>query len=122
MVSEWLVEPSSNAPTGAWSSPADEGWAAAADASSPTATTRTTGGLPIRRPGAQLVPGGVTQDDAVEARDPEEIRNNLSRHLSGVRSGRVSVRDNTAQYDPADAARFDTDQRNNAQQNDGGFA
>ncbi|PPI94354.1 ATP-binding protein [Nocardia nova] len=122
MVSEWLVEPSSNAPTGAWSSPADEGWAAAADASSPTATTRTSGGLPIRRPGAQLVPGGLTQEDVVEARDPEEIRNNLSRHLSGVRSGRVSVRDNTAQYDPADTAGYDPAGRNNAQQNDGGFA
>ncbi|PPJ17278.1 ATP-binding protein [Nocardia nova] len=122
MVSEWLVEPSSNAPTGAWSSPADEGWAAAADASSPTATTRTSGGLPIRRPGAQLVPGGLTQEDVVEARDPEEIRNNLSRHLSGVRSGRVSVRDNTAQYDPADTAGYDPAGRNNAQQNDGGLA
>lgn len=127
MVSEWLVEPSADGSSGAWSSPADAGWAAAADASSPTATTRTSGGLPIRRPGAQLVPGGLTQDDAADVRDPEEIRNNLSRHLSGVRSGRVSAQHNTAQYDPApfettDRAHYDTAQRNDAQQNDGGFA
>ncbi|NKY48728.1 ATP-binding protein [Nocardia vermiculata] len=117
MVSEWLVEPSSEAPaapSGAWSSPADAGWAAAADASAPTANSRTTGGLPIRRPGAQLVPGGLTQDDPAEARDPEEIRNNLSRHLSGVRSGRVSAQNDPVQHDAA--------QRNDAQQNDGGFA
>ncbi|MEU6559001.1 ATP-binding protein [Nocardia nova] len=130
MVSEWLVEPSSDTPGGAWSSPADAGWAAAADASAPTATSRTTGGLPIRRPGAQLVPGGVTQDDVTEARDPEEIRNNLSRHLSGVRSGRVSIQQNPPQEsadDPA-TARYevprydDAAQRYDAQQNDGGFA
>ncbi|MEV5651240.1 ATP-binding protein [Nocardia sp. NPDC052254] len=130
MVSEWLVEPSSTTSGGTWSSPADAGWAAAADASAPTATSRTTGGLPIRQPGAQLVPGGVTQDDVTEARDPEEIRNSLSRHLSGVRSGRVSLQQNPSQEsatDP-DTARYevprydDAAQRNDAQQNDGGFA
>ncbi len=130
MVSEWLVEPSSTAPSSAWSSPADAGWAAAADASAPTATSRTTGGLPIRQPGAQLVPGGVTQDDVVEARDPEEIRSSLSRHLSGVRSGRVSLQQTPSQESATDpvTARYevprydDAAQRNDAQQNDGGFA
>ena len=124
MVSEWLVEPSSTAPSSAWSSPADAGWAAAADASAPTASSRTTGGLPIRRPGAQLVPGGLTQDDVAEVRDPEEIRNNLSRHLSGVRSGRVSIQQSAADPDTAqyEANRFDAPQRSDAQQNDGGFS
>ncbi|MGY2061781.1 hypothetical protein ACW9HQ_43480, partial [Nocardia gipuzkoensis] len=32
MVSEWLVEPSSSGPANGWSSPADAGWAAAAEA------------------------------------------------------------------------------------------
>lgn len=94
MVSEWLVEPSSSAPAGMWASPADEGWAAAADASRPATTDRTSGGLPIRRPGAQLVPGGLAPAEEPGAPDPEEIRNNLSRHLSGVRSGRADAQHN----------------------------
>ncbi|MBB5914633.1 signal transduction histidine kinase [Nocardia transvalensis] len=94
MVSEWLVEPSAAAPAEMWTSPADDGWAAAAGATRPATTDRTTGGLPIRRPGAQLVPGGLTPADQGGAPDPEEIRNNLSRHLSGVRSGRADAQHN----------------------------
>ncbi|WP_324192699.1 ATP-binding protein [Nocardia transvalensis] len=94
MVSEWLVEPSSSGPAGGWSSPADAGWAAAAEASSPTAAHRTEGGLPIRRPGAQLVPGGLATTSRPGAPDPDEIRTNLSRHLSGVRSGRADAQYN----------------------------
>lgn len=90
MVSEWLVEPADGQQTGAaWSSSSDLGWAAAEDAANPTTTSRTEGGLPIRRPGAQLVPGAVAQEDDGSGRDPEEIRNSLSRHLSGVHSGRA---------------------------------
>jgi signal transduction histidine kinase len=111
MVSEWLVEPSSSGPASAWSSPADEGWAAAADAGNPTSSGRTSGGLPIRQPGAQLVPGGLAPDDDSGARSPEEIRSNLARHLSGVRSGRADARSNDgAQYSNRD------------QYNDGGIA
>ncbi|WP_067653196.1 ATP-binding protein [Nocardia harenae] len=95
MVSEWLVEPaSSEAAPGSWSSPADAGWSAAAEASKPITSSRTAGGLPIRRPGAQLVPGGLAQAEEQGDRDPEEIRNNLTRHLSGVRSGRANVQYN----------------------------
>ncbi|MGW4356433.1 ATP-binding protein [Nocardia sp. NPDC004582] len=90
MVSEWLVEPADGQQTGAaWSSSSDLGWAAAEEAANPTTTSRTEGGLPIRRPGAQLVPGAVAQEDDGSGRDPEEIRNSLSRHLSGVHSGRA---------------------------------
>jgi len=91
MVSEWLVEPSASEPAETWSSPADEGWAAAEEASRPAMAHRTTGGLPIRSPGAQLVPGGLTPATDSGAPDPDEIRNNLSRHLSGVRSGRANT-------------------------------
>ncbi len=95
MVSEWLVEPATaqSAPS-AWTSPADAGWTAAEQASHPTAEARTVGGLPIRRPGAQLVPGGLTPVEEPGVRDPEEIRNNLTRHLSGVRSGRAEAQYN----------------------------
>ncbi|WP_433199063.1 ATP-binding protein [Nocardia sp. CA-107356] len=95
MVSEWLVEPATATPSpSAWSSPADEGWTAAEQASHPTAEARTVGGLPIRRPGAQLVPGGLAPVEEPGVRDPEEIRNNLTRHLSGVRSGRAEAQYN----------------------------
>lgn len=91
--SEWLAE-SHHDTASQWSSPADIGWLAAAQASAPQFVDHTTGGLPIRQPGAQLVPGGLTTDHASRAPDPEEIRNNLSRHLSGVRSGRADARNN----------------------------
>ncbi|MET8875178.1 ATP-binding protein [Nocardia sp. NPDC004604] len=95
MVSEWLVEPAAAAPSpSAWTSPADAGWTAAEQASHPTAEARTVGGLPIRRPGAQLVPGGLAPAEEPGVRDPEEIRNNLTRHLSGVRSGRAEAQYN----------------------------
>ncbi|MEV6767547.1 ATP-binding protein [Nocardia sp. NPDC051030] len=91
MVSEWLVEPAAGTDQSgaAWSSSSDAGWAAAAEAANPDTNDRTQGGLPIRRPGAQLVPGAVVQNDEDAARNPDEIRNSLTRHLSGVRSGRA---------------------------------
>ncbi|WP_459548048.1 sensor histidine kinase [Nocardia sp. X0981] len=96
MVSEWLVEPATaqDRPRQDWTTPADPGWLAAEDAAKPTSDSKTANGLPIRRPGAQLVPGGVTPvvDDA--PRNPEEIRSNLTRHLSGVRSGRADAQHN----------------------------
>ncbi|MFE3543445.1 ATP-binding protein [Nocardia sp. NPDC059177] len=99
MVSEWLVEPAtapveSSAPAPSWSAPGDDGWSAAASADHPSTSSRTVGGLPIRRPGAQLVPGGLTPAEEAGPRDPEEIRNNLTRHLSGVRSGRAEIQHN----------------------------
>nr|WP_067816460.1 HAMP domain-containing sensor histidine kinase [Nocardia inohanensis] len=92
MVSEWLVEPAAGEPNeSVWSSEADAGWAAAEEAANPQGGGRTQGGLPIRRPGAQLVPGAAAQEDDGSARNPEEIRNSLTRHLSGVRSGRADT-------------------------------
>ncbi|MEU8896306.1 ATP-binding protein [Nocardia sp. NPDC048505] len=89
MVSEWLVDSAASDSAGShWSSPADSGWQAAAEASTPAPSGRTRGGLPIRRPGAQLVPGSVDPSAESGIRDPEEIRENLTRHLNGVFSGR----------------------------------
>ncbi|MFI1912070.1 ATP-binding protein [Nocardia sp. NPDC020380] len=90
MVSEWLVEPAAaEEPDDEWTSSSDAGWAAAEEAANPSNSGRTQGGLPIRRPGAQLVPGAVAQEDEGGARNPDEIRSSLTRHLSGVRSGRA---------------------------------
>lgn len=93
MVSEWLVEPGTTGGSPArWSSVADAGWTAAEEASKPTPTARTGGGLPIRNPGQQLVPGGLTPQEGPNPPDPAQIRANLTRHLSGVRTGRAEAR------------------------------
>jgi anti-sigma regulatory factor (Ser/Thr protein kinase) len=118
MVSEWLVEPSASDPAETWASPADVGWAAAAEASHPASANRTSGGLPIRNPGAQLVPGGLSPATDSGAPDPEEIRNNLSRHLSGVRSGRASTARNGNGYNGDQS--IGGHQQHDAQYYDGG--
>ncbi|MEU4316962.1 ATP-binding protein [Nocardia sp. NPDC024068] len=95
MVSEWLVEPATQEqPRQDWTTPADIGWLAAEDAAKPSSDSTTANGLPIRRPGAQLVPGGLAPVEDEAPRNPEEIRSNLTRHLSGVRSGRADVQHN----------------------------
>lgn len=96
MVSEWLVEPATtqDRPRQDWTTPADIGWLAAEDAAKPNSDSKTANGLPIRRPGAQLVPGGLTPVEDEAPRDPAEIRSNLTRHLSGVRSGRADAQNN----------------------------
>lgn len=45
-------------------------------------------GLPVRQPGARLMPGGVTKPVGAAGRDPEAIRARLSAHKAGVRRGR----------------------------------
>jgi len=47
-------------------------------------------GLPVRRPGARLVPGSVTKPVGTAGRDPEAIRARLSAHKAGVRRGRTA--------------------------------
>ncbi|WP_328388387.1 sensor histidine kinase [Nocardia sp. NBC_00416] len=96
MVSEWLVEPATTQeqPRQDWTTPADIGWLAAEDAATPSSESKTANGLPIRRPGAQLVPGGLAPVEDEAPRDPAEIRSNLTRHLSGVRSGRADAQHN----------------------------
>lgn len=48
-------------------------------------------GLPVRRPGTRLVPGGVSQVPTVRTRDPEAIRARLAAHASGVSRGRAAA-------------------------------
>ncbi|HYJ68601.1 MAG TPA: ATP-binding protein [Nocardioidaceae bacterium] len=48
-------------------------------------------GLPLRRPGNRLVPGGVTKAATTALRDPEEIRARLAAHAEGVLRGRRSA-------------------------------
>jgi signal transduction histidine kinase len=67
----------------------EAGWEVAERAvRAPVAQERTSSGLPVRRPGAHLVPGGVTKQTHKVARDPEAIKSRLAAHAAGVSRGR----------------------------------
>jgi len=76
-------------PESNWTSPADDGWRAAASAAHTSETEVTDGGLPKRVPMAQLVPGGVEKaTTATNRRSPESVRGLLSAYHRGVQRGR----------------------------------
>jgi signal transduction histidine kinase len=123
MVSEWLVDPRelARSPDLDWQSVWDSGWSAAAEVESVPVQAHTDQGLPVREPGARLVPGGAGSDQngnahhragedngiasnggfesgrpaAHEApvRDPDAVRASISSHFGGVRAGRSHARD-----------------------------
>lgn len=79
-----------------WTNPVvDAGWSAAKGADAVDNSPRTPAGLPVRRPGGRLVPGGVdsltTPEPVTAVRDPEAIRNRLASHAAGVSRGRAAV-------------------------------
>ena len=97
--SNWLSADSGERP---WAdSEVDAGWEAADRVEAAPPTRRTEAGLPMRRPGNRLVPGGA--DDrrpSRPCRDPEAIRARLAAHAAGVSRGRRSATgptDTTAQ-------------------------
>ena len=93
MVSEWLMDPTTSASRDkVWSTAADAGWTAAAQAAEQKPQRHTESGLPIRERGARLVPGHASNGSgagADERRDPAAVGAMLSRALAGVRSGRT---------------------------------
>lgn len=104
MLSEWLVDPTDlGVDTNLdWKSVWDNGWSAAEAAESTPATEHTAEGLPVRRPGARLVPGAGEADpaaaeptDPVTAPlpDPATIRASLSSHFAGVHAARSRPQD-----------------------------
>ena len=123
MLSEWLVDPRDMArsPDLDWQSVWDRGWSAAADIENVPVQAHTDQGLPVREPGARLVPGGAVSEQNGTAhhrasednglapnggfqsgrkpsheapvRDPEAIRASISSHFGGVRAGRSHARD-----------------------------
>ncbi|HEY7053202.1 MAG TPA: hypothetical protein VH496_13860, partial [Mycobacterium sp.] len=110
MVSEWLVDPQEiMPPIQSWESVWDSGWAAAEQADEAPVEQRTDRGLPVREPGARLVPGSPESgrhnrsahrrddDEAVDEplprRDPDAVRASLSSHSGGVRAGRSHARE-----------------------------
>ncbi|MGH3524871.1 MAG: hypothetical protein ACRDU4_19095, partial [Mycobacterium sp.] len=125
MLSEWLVDPHELAHSADldWKSVWDRGWSAAAEAENVPVQAHTDQGLPVREPGARLVPGAATPEappngighhradensevasnggfhsgrkPAHEAptRDPDAIRASISSHFGGVRAGRSHARE-----------------------------
>jgi signal transduction histidine kinase len=69
----------------------ERGWSAAERAEGADADDTTRAGLPVRRPGGRLVPGGVSQEPSKVVRDPEAIRNRLAAHAAGVSRGRAAA-------------------------------
>ncbi|MEO5662488.1 MAG: sensor histidine kinase [Nocardioides sp.] len=86
--SSWL---STDEEDRAWTSTEVEaGWARADTVAETHDEATNDSGLPVRRPGARLVPGSVTKPVGAAGRDPEAIRARLSAHKAGVRRGRTA--------------------------------
>ncbi len=71
---------------------AEEGWRAANRAAAPTTTRRTATGLPVRRPGDNLVPGSVATEAREQfptvARDPARVSASVAAHVRGLSARR----------------------------------
>jgi hypothetical protein len=95
--SAWLSPDSDAQP---WrSSEIEAGWEMADQvAEIPAEPEVSPSGLPVRRPGSRLVPGGVTPPPTATVRDAEAIRTRLAAHASGVSRGRAAA---TAAPDPS---------------------
>ena len=122
MVSEWLIDDPFKLAKSSdldWQTVWDKGWSAAAAAEEAPVRERTEEGLPVRQPGARLIPGAAATgvdgrnggahrgvdapedaDDStfdtgpiVIPRDPEAVRNSIGNHFGGVHAGRSRARD-----------------------------
>jgi hypothetical protein len=86
MKSNWFNSEGADQP---WSgNEVDSGWQAADRVAEATPVQVSEAGLPVRRPGARIVPGGVSPAPAALVRDPEAIRARLAAHAAGVNRGR----------------------------------
>ncbi|CAN5537420.1 sensor histidine kinase [soil metagenome] len=119
MMNDWLVDPQELqqlATPQDWKSVWDNGWQAAAEAENVPVEAHTDHGLPVRRPGARLVPGAASAnaqpeslrsngtryndtDEQSDARDPDAIRTSISNHFGGVRAARLHDRDTSEGHD-----------------------
>ena len=89
--SNWLT---AGAAEDTWTtSEIEAGWEAAEQVAEAPALQLSESGLPMRRPGKRLVPGGVTPAPTNVDRDPEAIRARLAAHAAGVSRGRTAAVD-----------------------------
>jgi hypothetical protein len=105
MLSEWLVDPTDlgSSTDLDWKSVWDNGWSAAAAAEDTPVAEHTPDGLPVRQPGARLVPGAGGDPLASEPAgdefdtgplpDPAAVRASISSHFGGVHAGRTHARE-----------------------------
>ncbi|MDT5338368.1 MAG: hypothetical protein QOD90_3873 [Mycobacterium sp.] len=125
MVSEWLIDDPFKLAKSSdldWQTVWDQGWSAAGAAEEAPVEEHTEEGLPMRQPGARLVPGAAVngddvhhgrhggahrgadeKDDATNStfdtgpiaipRDPEAVRSSIGNHFGGVHAGRSHARD-----------------------------
>ncbi|QUR66535.1 HAMP domain-containing protein [Mycobacterium spongiae] len=114
MLSEMVGDPHelANSADLDWQSVWDHGWSAAAEAEDKPVGAHTHQGLPVRAPGARLVPGaaqpdqkdqggpdGEQQRPSPQGRDPEAIRAAISSHFGGVHAGRSAARESSQETD-----------------------
>ncbi|HJR37260.1 MAG TPA: ATP-binding protein [Nocardioidaceae bacterium] len=86
------------------SSEIEAGWQVADQvAETPAEPKVSQSGLPVRRPGTRLVPGGVTTTPTTTVRDPEAIRARLAAHASGVSRGRAATATATPDHSQTEA-------------------
>ena len=91
--SSWLT---SDGGSGWQSAEVEAGWQRAEDvAESAKDAPAAGGGLPIRRPGTLLVPGGITKPTTIAPRDPEAIRTRYAAYAAGVSRGRKTSTSST---------------------------
>jgi hypothetical protein len=87
--SNWLT---SGAAEDTWTtSEIEAGWEAAEQVAEAPSLQLSESGLPMRRPGKRLVPGGVSPAPVSVDRDPEAIRARLAAHAAGVSRGRTAA-------------------------------
>jgi signal transduction histidine kinase len=91
MLSEFLVDPKTIAVPQDWKSVWDNGWATAAEVENVPVQAHTEHGLPVRAPGARLVPGAAEPVAAAGRRDPDAVRASFSSHFRGVQAARSNA-------------------------------
>lgn len=88
MLSEWLVDPHDLARSADldWQTVWDRGWSAAAEVENMPVQTHTDQGLPVREPGARLVPGGAGSEQNGISHDRADEDNGVASN-GGLISG-----------------------------------
>jgi signal transduction histidine kinase len=92
MLSEWLVDPHeiARSPDLDWKSVWDHGWSAAAEADNVPVESHTAHGLPVREPGARLVPGAAAADTSSRHSAPANGTGEFSEQRGGEQRNGVA--------------------------------